>query len=52
MDVSTSLVEGVIVLVAIIALAVLLKKINILNKNDELLFSHIVFYFTDPIWFQ
>ena len=48
MNISTSLFEGVVVMFAIIALAVLLKKINILNKTDELLFSRIVLYITLP----
>lgn len=48
MDISTGLVEGVIVMFAIISLAVLLKKTGILSKDDDLLFSHIVIKVTLP----
>jgi len=48
MDISTGLVEGVIVMFAIIALAVLLKKTGVLSKDDDLLFSRIVLKITLP----
>ncbi len=48
MDISISLVEGGIIMFAIITLAVFLKKINIVNKDDKLLFSRIVLYVTLP----
>ena len=51
MDFSKSMVEGVVVMFAIIALAVFLKKINILNKTDELLFSRIVLHIILPARF-
>lgn len=48
MNISISLVEGVIVMFVIIVLAIFLKKLGILSKNDELLFSRIVLYVTLP----
>lgn len=48
MDISTGLVEGVIVMFAIISLAVLLKKLGVLGKDDSLLFSRIVLQLTLP----
>lgn len=48
MDISTSLFEGVIVMFAIISLAVLLKKIGVLRKDDDQLFSRIILYITLP----
>ena len=48
MDISIGLIEGVVVIFAIISLAVLLKKIGILSKNDDQLFSRIVLQITLP----
>ena len=48
MDTTQSLVEGVIVMLAIIVLAVLLKKAGVLKKDDSLLFSRIVLQVTLP----
>jgi predicted permease len=48
MSTTQSLVEGVIVMLAIISLAVLLKKIGILKKDDSQLFSRIVLQITLP----
>ncbi len=48
MDISIGLIEGVVVMFAIISLAVLLKKIGILSKNDDQLFSRIVLQITVP----
>ena len=48
MDISIGLIEGVVVMFAIISLAVLLKKIGILSKNDDQLFSRIVLQITLP----
>lgn len=48
MDTTQSLVTGVIVMVAIILLAVLLKKFEVLKKEDSSLFSRIVLQVTLP----
>jgi predicted permease len=48
MDVSMSLVEGVIVMLTIILIAVLLKKIGILKKENSQLFSNIILNVTLP----
>lgn len=48
MDTTHSLVEGVIVMLAIIVLAVLLKKFGVLKKDDSALFSRIVLQVTLP----
>lgn len=48
MSISTNLFEGVIVMFAIISLAVFLKKIGVLSKDNDLLFSHIVIKITLP----
>ena len=48
MDITHSLVEGVIVMLAIIVLAVLLKKFGVLKKDDSALFSRIVLQLTLP----
>ncbi len=48
MDISTGLIEGVVVMFAIISLAVLLKRVGVLSKNDDQLFSRIVLQITLP----
>ena len=48
MDTTQSLISGVAVMLAIILLAVLLKKIGLLKKDDSLLFSRIVLKVTLP----
>lgn len=48
MDISIGLIEGVVVMFAIISLAVLLKRIGVLSKNDDKLFSRIVLQITLP----
>jgi len=48
MDISIGLIEGVVVMFAIISLAVLLKRVGVLSKNDDQLFSRIVLHITLP----
>ncbi len=48
MSTSHSLLEGVIVMLAIISLAAFLRKISVLKKDDSLLFSKIVMKVTLP----
>lgn len=48
MNTSTSLIEGVVIMLAIISLSVFLKKINVLKKEHSLLFSGIVLHITLP----
>ncbi len=48
MNTSQSLFEGVVVLIALILLAVFLKKIGILKKELSMTLSHIVLYITLP----
>jgi predicted permease len=48
MDTTTSLFEGVIMMVAVITLANLLKHLKVLNKDDSLLFSKLVVKVTLP----
>ncbi|MCB2208141.1 MAG: AEC family transporter [Bacteroidetes bacterium] len=48
MDSTQSLVSGVIVMLAIIVLAALLKKFGVLKKDDSTLFSRIVLQVTLP----
>ncbi len=48
MKTTQSLIEGVIIMLAIILLAILLKKIGLLKKEDSLLFSRIVLKVTLP----
>jgi len=48
MNTTQSLVSGVIVMLAIIVLAVLLKKFGVLKKDDSQLFSRIVLQVTLP----
>lgn len=48
MSANQSLIEGVVIMLAIISLAVLLKKINILKKEHSQLFSGIVVHITLP----
>ena len=48
MNTSQSLFEGVVVLIAIIFVAIVLKKLGILKKELSLTLSHIVLYITLP----
>jgi predicted permease len=48
MNTTVSLFEGVIIMVAIIILAVLLKRLGVLKKEDGLLFSRLVVQVTLP----
>ncbi len=48
MSTTQSLLEGVIVMLAIISLAVILRKFSILTKDNSLLFSKIVMQITLP----
>ncbi len=48
MNTTQSLLEGVIVMLAIISIIVLLKKLAVLKKEDSLLFSRIVLQITLP----
>jgi len=48
MSITSNLLEGVIVMLAIISLVVLLKKVRIVKKEDSLLFSRIVLKVTLP----
>lgn len=48
MNTTVSLVEGVIVMLAVILLAILLKKVRILKKEQSLLFSKLVLKLTLP----
>ena len=48
MATSQSLLEGVVIMISIILLVVLLKKLNILSKDNSLLFSKLVHNFTLP----
>lgn len=48
MGTTLNLIEGVIVMLAIISLAFLLKKLSVLRKEDSMLFSKIVLQITLP----
>ncbi len=48
MDTTQSLISGVTVMLAIIILAVVLKKFGVLKKDDSLLFSRVVLQVTLP----
>ncbi len=48
MNTSQSLFEGVVVLIAIILLAIFLKRIGVLKKELSMTLSHIVLYITLP----
>ncbi|RLD67747.1 MAG: hypothetical protein DRI84_01670 [Bacteroidetes bacterium] len=48
MSTSQSLFEGVVVLIAIIMIAVVLKKLGIFKQEYSLTFSHLVLYITLP----
>ena len=48
MDTTQSLIEGILIMLGIILLAVLLRKLAVLKKEDSLFFSRIVLQITLP----
>jgi hypothetical protein len=48
MNATLSLIEGVVIMLAIISMAFLLKKVKVLKKEDSMLFSKIVLQITLP----